>query len=185
MSATATLLVSCRDRTGLVAALSEFVFANGGNILDADQHAEDESGLFFMRLVWDLVRFKLDKASLDAALTALATRFELHWELTYSERRPRVAVFASKTPHCLYDLLLCHQLGELGGEIATVVSNHDDLASVAKHFDVPFTAIAVNPGAGGKAAAEDAQQRLLDSLGIDVVVLARYMQILSPGFVAR
>ena len=127
--ATATLLVSCRDRTGLVAALSEFVFKNGGNILDADQHAEVETGLFFMRLRWDLGGFKLSRAEIDAAMRALAARFDLEWELTYSDVRPRVAVFASKAPHCLYDLLLAHQLGELGGDLALVISNHDALRS--------------------------------------------------------
>src|SRR3954470_17478138 len=96
---TATLLVGCRDRTGLVAALSDFVFRNGGNILDADQHAEAESGLFFMRLVWDLATFQLGTLALDEALADLANRFDLRWELTYSDRRPRVAILASRMPH--------------------------------------------------------------------------------------
>jgi formyltetrahydrofolate deformylase len=180
---TATLLVSCRDRTGLVAALSEFVFQNGGNILDADQHAEIETGLFFMRLVWDVGGFALSRDEIAAALAALAKRFDLVWELTYSDARPRVAVFASRSPHCLYDLLLAHQLGELGGDLVVVVSNHDDLRSVAGHFGVPFEHVPV--AAGDKAGAEATQERLLDGLGIDLVVLARYMQILSPEFVAR
>src|SRR3954469_18740708 len=108
---TATLLVSCRDRTGLVAALSEFVFRNEGNILDADQHADRETGLFFMRLVWDLVSFKLARPAIAAALEQMGQAFDLRWEITYSDVRPRVAIFASKMPHCLYDLLLSHQLG--------------------------------------------------------------------------
>src|SRR5580692_8871580 len=128
---TATLLVSCRDRTGLVAALSQFVFDYGGNILDADQHADLETGLFFMRLVFSLESFKLDRAAMQGALAMLATRFDLTWELTTSDVRPRVAVLASKTPHCLYDLLLSHQLGELGGDLCVVISNHDDLCAVA------------------------------------------------------
>src|SRR6478752_6414009 len=128
---TATLLVSCRDRTGLVSALSEFVFDNGGNILDADQHAEAETGMFFMRLCWDLAGFKLSRDDIGAALSLLAKRFELTWELTFSDVRPRVAVFASRAPHCLYDLLLADQLGELGGDLVAVVSNHDDLRRVA------------------------------------------------------
>ena len=179
---TATLLVSCRDRTGLVAALSEFVFQNGGNILDADQHAEAETGLFFMRLVWDTAGFKLARDGIRAALAALAGRFDLGWELTFSDLRPRVAVFASKAPHCLYDLLLAHQLGELGGDLGLVVSNHEDLRPVAGHFGVRFEHI---PVVGDKAAAEAAAERLLAERGIDVVVLARYMQILSPAFVAK
>lgn len=179
----ATLLVSCRDRTGLVAALSDFVFRHGGNIIDADQHAEGETGLFFMRLVWDLQTFTLDRAGIDAGLAELRQRFELTFELTYSDRRPRVAVFASKAPHCLYDLLLSHQLGELHGELAVVVSNHDELRPTAGHFGVPYRHIPVD--AANKDVAEAAQLRLLDEQRIDLVVLARYMQILSPAFVAR
>src|SRR6476659_6065355 len=110
---TATLLVSCRHRTGLVAALSDFVFRHNGNIVDADQHAENDSGQFFMRLVWELGGFSLDRQGLRDAISGLARRFELDWELTFSDVRPRVAVFVSKMPHCLYDLLLCHQLGEM------------------------------------------------------------------------
>lgn len=179
---TATLLVSCRDRTGLVAALSEFVYRQGGNILDADQHAERDSGQFFMRLVWDLKGFTLDRAQLRAAIGEMGARFGLTFELTFSDVRPRVAVFVSKMPHCLYDLLLSHQLGELGGDIAMVVSNHESPATVCRHFDVPFTYTPVN---GDKAVAEKRQLELLDELSIDLVTLARYMQILSPEFVAR
>jgi formyltetrahydrofolate deformylase len=180
---TATLLVSCRDRTGLVAALSDFVFRNDGNIIDADQHAERETGLFFMRLRWDVSAFRLARAQIGAAMSEMAARFDLAWELTYSDVRPKVAVFASKVPHCLYDLLLSHQLGELGGDLVAVVSNHDLLAPVAGHFGVRFENIPV--AASDKARAEAAHQRLLEELGVDLVVLARYMQILSPAFVAR
>jgi len=180
---TATLLVSCGDRTGLVAALSEFVFEYGGNILDADQHAEVETGLFFMRLVWDLAGFKLTRPQITGALDMLATRFDLAWEVTYSDVRPRVAVFASRTPHCLYDLLLAHQLGELGGDLVAVVSNHEDLRSVAGHFGVRFEHIPVD--ADDKTRAEAAAQRLMEELSVDLVVLARYMQILTPAFVER
>ena len=179
----ATLLVSCRDRTGLVAALSEFVFRNEGNILDADQHAETETGLFFMRLVWDLGAFKLDRDQTRAGLAELARRFDLTYELTFSDQRPRLAVFASTAPHCLYDLLLAHQLGELRGELVTVVSNHEDLRPIAGHFGVPFAHIPV--ARDDKAAAEAAQQTLLAQAQVDLIVLARYMQILSPAFVAR
>ncbi|MEO8215286.1 MAG: formyltransferase family protein, partial [Myxococcales bacterium] len=189
----ATLLVSCRDRTGLVAALSDFVFRNGGNIIDADQHAELETGLFFMRLVWDLATFQLDRAGIDAGLAELKQRFDLSYELSHSDRRPRVAVFASKAPHCLYDLLLSHQLGELHGDLVLVVSNHDQLRPIAGHFGVRFEHVPLgnsnddsdgsDRAPGRKAEAEAAQQRMLDEAGVDLVVLARYMQILSPAFV--
>lgn len=179
----ATLLVSCRDRTGLVAALSDFVFRNGGNILDADQHAETETGHFFMRLVWDLKTFRLDRQGIAAGLTALAQAFDLTFDLTYSDRRPRVAVFASKTAHCLYDLLLSHQLGEMHGDLVAVISNHEDLRSVAGHFGVRFEHIPVD--SDHRADAERIHQALLEELQVDLVVLARYMQILSPDFVSR
>ena len=181
-SARATLLVSCRDRTGLIAALSEFVYRNGGNIVDADQHAEQETGLFFMRLVWEVDGFLLDRGQTARELAELGRRFDLAYDLTYSDHRPRVAVFASKAPHCLYDLLLSHQLGELNGELCMVVSNHPDVGAVAGHFGVPFHHIAVDPK--DKAAAEADQQRLLMAERIDLIVLARYMQILSPEFVS-
>src|SRR4051794_15659638 len=180
---TATLLVSCGDRIGLVAALSEFVFQYGGNILDADQHAEVETGLFFMRLVWDLSGFKLARPQIQAALDMLATRFQLAWEVTYSDVRPRVAVFASRSPHCLYDLLLAHQLNELGGDLVAVVSNHEDLRPVAGHFGVRFEHIPIDPA--DRRRAEAAAEDLLGELKVDLVVLARYMQILSPELVSR
>ncbi len=180
---TATLLVSCLDRTGLVAALSDFVFRYNGNILDADQHAEPESGQFFMRLVWDLSRFQLDLETTRKALEVLATRFGLAWELSFDKPRPKVAVFVSRTPHCLYDLLLAQQLGDLGGDIVGVYSNHEALADVCRHFDVPFAHTPVT--AETKDAAEARQQTLLTTAGVDLVVLARYMQILSPAFVGR
>ena len=185
---TATLLVSCRDRTGLVAGLSHFVFRNNGNILDLDQHAESDlddetQGMFFMRLTWDLAGFRLDRVGIAQSMNAFAAESELSWQITYSDRRPRVAVFASQTPHCLYDLLLRQQLGELGGDIVAVVANHQELAGVAAHFDVPFHYFPVC--ATTRMDNETAQQTLLKSLGVDLVVLARYMQILSPAFVAH
>lgn len=183
---TATLLVSCRDRTGLVAALSDFVFRHNGNILDADQHAEKVEGehaSFFMRLRWDLSRFQLDEPAMREALRELGQRFDLTWELTLDSRRQRVAIFVSKTPHCLYDLLLCRQLGELGGDIVRVVSNHDVLEDVCRHFDVAFTHTPVDRT--NRRAAEATQIALLDEMQVDLVVLARYMQILSPAVVDR
>jgi len=180
---TATLLVDCCDRTGLVAALSSFVFQHGGNILDADQHTESTSGEFFMRLVWDLADFSLGRDEIRAEIEKFGDRFDLKWELTFSDHIPRVVVFATKASHCLYDLLLCQQIGDLGGKIVAVVSNHDVLADVCKHFDVPFTTIPVDRD--DKVRAESEQLALLQSLSADLVVLARYMQIVSAGFVER
>jgi formyltetrahydrofolate deformylase len=177
---TATLLVSCQDRSGLVAALSDFVFRNGGNIIDLDQHSDPDSGAFFMRLVFDTALMRLDQPGIRAAIGVLAQSYGLQWALSVSDRRPKVAVFCTTVPHCLYDLLLGQQLDELGGDIVAVVSNHETLRPVAEHFGLPFHHIPVS--AATKAEAEAAQQTLLAALGVDLVVLARYMQILSPAF---
>lgn len=177
-----TLAATCRDRPGVVATLSNFVYLNGGNILDVDHHSEEQDGGLFVRLVWSLAGFKLDRAGIAKQLERLGHELGLTWRITYSDTRPRVAVFASKTPHCLYDLLLRQQLAELGGDIVLVVSNHAFLQPVAAHFGVDFHCVSVE---GDKAATEAKQLELLDRHRIDLVVLARYMQILSPAFVAR
>ena len=179
---TATLLVNCRDRTGLVAALSTFVFEHGGNILDADQHAERDSGEFFMRLVWDLAAFDLGRDAMQTELGELARRFSLRWELTFSDHVPRVVVFASKASHCLYDLLLCQQIGDLGGSIVAVISNHDALTGVCRHFDVPFTVIPVDRNDKRRPPRSSSSTCSIRSRPT-CIVLARYMQILSPAFV--
>lgn len=180
---TATLLVNSNDRTGIVAALSNFVFEHGGNILDADQHADRETGEFFMRLVWDLSQFSVRRAEIPEKLAGFARRFELTWELTFSDQIPKVVVFGTTAAHCLYDLLLSQKLGDLGGQIVSVIANHDALADVCGHFQIPFTVIPVEKG--GKASAEAKQRDHLEALKPDLLVLARYMQILSPEFVAK
>lgn len=182
-NATATLLVNCRDRTGIVAALSNFIYHHNGNILDADQHAELESGEFFMRLVWELAGFTIPRDRLSEEIAKIAQIYGLRWELTFSDEVSKVVVFASTASHCLYDLLLCQQIGDLGGRIVGVIANHDNLADVCRHFDVAFHHVPVFKA--DKASAEQQQLAILDSLSADVVVLARYMQILSPEFVGR
>ena len=184
MNKHAVLLVTCRDRTGIVAGLTDFVFRHGGNIISLDQHSEEETGDFFMRLEWDLAAFKLDRAGIEAGLTAMAQSMDIAYQLHETSRPQRIAVFCSKTPHCLYDLLLRQQMGELvGGEIAVVISNHPDLSEVTGHFGIPFHHIPVS--ASTKEAAEQQQEAVLADHGVDLVVLARYMQILSQDFSGR
>jgi formyltetrahydrofolate deformylase len=179
----AILRVRCADRTGIIAALSDFVFRHGGNILDLDQHSEPESGLFFMRLVWSVEKFNLDAEGIRLGLEVLARGFGLKWELSFDDRRDRVAIFCSKQPHCLYDLLLRQRLGELAGDIVLVISNHPDARPAAEYFGLPFVVIPMS--AESKDQAEARQQELLKEYGINLVVLARYMQILSPAFAER
>ena len=179
----AILRVRCADRQGIIAALSDFVFRHGGNILDLDQHSDPEGPRFFMRLEWSLDRFTLDADGVRLGLEMYARSFGLEWELTIDDRRDRVAVFCSKEPHCLYDLLLRQRLGELPGDVVLVVSNHEDARSAADYFGVPF---ALTPAAKeNKEKTEARQLELLAEHGVGLVVLARYMQILSPDFVER
>ena len=181
--ANAILLVRCPDRTGIIAALSDFVFRHGGNILDLDQHTEPETDRFFMRLVWSLERFNLDADGIRLGLEVLTRSLGLNWELSLDDRTDRVAIFCSKAGHCLYDLLLRQRLGELAGQVVLVLSNHPDLRPAAEYFGLPFEVVPVE--AGSRAATEARQQELLERYGINLIVLARYMQILSPEFVGR
>lgn len=185
----ATLRVSCTDRRGLVAALAQLLSGYGANILDSDQHTDRQAGQFFQRIVFDIASLTTDRATLRRAIDEVANRFAMKVELTFAAtgegtpNKKRVALFVSKADHCLYDLLLRHRAGELRGDFALVVSNHEDLKPVAEQFGVPFV---LSPrGAEDKQDAEQREIALLEADGIDLVVLARYMQILSSGFIAR
>jgi formyltetrahydrofolate deformylase len=181
--ANAILRVRCRDRTGIIAALSDFVFRHGGNILDLDQHTEAETGWFFMRLVWSRDGFTLDAEGIQLGMQVFARSLGLHWQLDLDDRRDRVALFCSKDGHCLYDLLLRQRLGELAGDVVLVISNHPDNRPAAEYFGLPFEVVPVTKET--KPRAEARQQELLEAYKIDLVVLARYMQVLSPEFCAR
>ncbi|MBC7174300.1 MAG: formyltetrahydrofolate deformylase, partial [Polyangiaceae bacterium] len=174
---TATLLVSCPDRKGLVAALAQLLYGHGANILDADQHTDPVAGQFFQRIRFDASELHTDRTSLERGIAEVAGRFEMKWRLSEDARRKRVAIFVSKYDHCLYDLLLRHRSGELPCDVALVISNHDDLRGVAESFGIPFHHVPVT--AETKREAEAKQLALLDDQRIDLVVLARYMQILS------
>jgi formyltetrahydrofolate deformylase len=182
---TSILLIQCGDRAGIVAGVSGWIHEGGGNILDADQHTDPDTGEFFMRVEFEpgpgTDRLVM-KGSLDSLSARLGLTCTLHEGGAAASAAPRVAIFAGPTPHCLYDLLLTQRLGELPGTIALVVSNHESVGVVARHFEVPFHHIPVMPTAEGKMAAEAQQRALLKSEGIDLMVLARYMQILSPEF---
>jgi formyltetrahydrofolate deformylase len=179
----ATLLVSCPDRKGLVAALAQLLYGHGANILDADQHTDTAASMFFQRIRFDLRELHTDRVALERGISDVAERFEMKWRLSYSNAVKRVALFVSKYDHCLYDLLLRHRAGELSCEFPLIVSNHPDLAPVAEQFGVPFQVFAIDKS--NKDQQEQAQWALLDAQRIDLVVLARYMQILSSDFTAR
>jgi formyltetrahydrofolate deformylase len=183
MSNSAILLIHCPDRKGIVAGVSGFLASHGANILHADQHQDNNLGLFFMRVEWDLQDFALDDAAFRVEFQKLADSFQMQWRLAYSGARPAVAIFVSQHLHCLVDLLFRHRIGELRCEIPLIVSNHEAAADLAAFYGIPFHRTPVV--AGNKAAAEKIQLELLDRHGIELVVLARYMQILSAEFVER
>jgi formyltetrahydrofolate deformylase len=176
----ATLLVSCPDRRGIVAALAQVLYGHGANILDSDQHTDAEAGLFFQRLRFDLAELMTDRVALERSIQELAERFGMRYRLLYAARRKRLAIFVSKYDHCLYDLLLRQRAGELSADVAAVVSNHPDLSAVAGQFGVPFHLFPLTPET--KQAQEQEALALLRELDVDLVVLARYMQIVSPEF---
>ncbi|GAA5784984.1 formyltetrahydrofolate deformylase [Chitiniphilus shinanonensis] len=179
---TATLLISCPDRKGLSAAIANFLFTYNANIVHSDQHQDLSENLFLMRVEWDLTDFTLDMGAFSAAFQPIADRFQMQWKVALSARRPRMAIFVSKYDHCLVDLLHRHQSGELHCEIPLIISNHDDCRPLADFYGIPFHVIPVPRD--GKAEAEAAQRRLLQEHGVDLIVLARYMQVLSHEFTA-
>jgi formyltetrahydrofolate deformylase len=183
MSDSAILLIHSPDRKGIVAGISNFLYAHGANILHADQHQDNELGLFFMRVEWELTDFALDEAGFRRAFAPIAAEFQMEWRLEYSTKLPAMAIFVSRYLHCLLDLLYRHSIGELACTIPLIVGNHKDAEALAGFYGVPFHYVPVEPG--GKAEAEAVQLELLARHGIDLIVLARYMQVLSPELVAR
>jgi formyltetrahydrofolate deformylase len=179
--ATATLLVSCPDRPGLVAALAQLLYGHGANILDSDQHTDAVAGMFFQRIRFDLSQIHTDQVALERAIREVAERFAMDWRLAWGRETKRMAIFVSRYDHCLYDLLLRHRAGELPCEVALVVSNHPDLEPVARQFGVPFRVFRITQAS--KLEQEKREQELLAAEGVGLVVLARYMQVLSPEFV--
>ncbi len=181
MRNTAVLLIVCPDRKGLVAAIANFLYQHNANILHADQHQDKEAALFLMRVEWDLDGFDLGLHKFEEAFGPIATEYQMQWRLALSSVKPRMAIFVSKYDHCLADLLYRWQAGELYCEIPLIVSNHPDTHWLAEAYKVPFQHIPVNKD--NKAEAERQQQALLEHHRVDFVVLARYMQVLSPEFI--
>jgi formyltetrahydrofolate deformylase len=182
-SDTATLLVSCKDQRGIVAALAQLLYGHGANILDADQHTDVDAGQFFQRVRFDTRELHTDHLTLSRGIAEVAERFGMTYRLSRDSEVPRVAVFVSKYDHCLYDLLLRHRAGELRCYITAIIGNHPDLEPVARQFGIDYHVFPITPET--REAQEDAELALLRSAGIDLVVLARYMQILSPRIVSE
>ncbi len=183
MKNSAVLLISCPDRKGIVATISDFVFRHNGNILHADEHADEESNLFLMRVEFDPTGFDIDLADFSQHFTPIAEKFEMQWRLARSNYRPKMIILVSKYDHCLVDLLYRHKSGELTCDIPLIISNHPDNQPIADFYGIPYITIPVPKD--DKRQAEEKILNLIEQHNPDFMVLARYMQILSNEFVNR
>jgi formyltetrahydrofolate deformylase len=185
--ANAVLLITCEDRPGLVAAVANFVTDHGGNIVHADQHTDAHPdggvGVFFQRVEFELAGFDLDRREIEPTFAPVGERLGMSVRVAFSDEVPRVAILASREAHCLTDLLARRAAGELAADVRLVISNHADHAPTAEFYGVPYHHLPVTPET--KLQQEAELRGLLDAESIDLVVLARYMQVLSDGFVAE
>jgi formyltetrahydrofolate deformylase len=179
----AILLVQCPDRAGLDATIADFIYRHGGNILHFEQHQAEEERLYLARIEWDLNGFHLDLKELPEKFSPIGEKFSMKWRIALSSYRPRVAIFVSKHDHCLVDLLYRHRSGELACEIALIISNHPDARPHAEFYGIPYCFISVTKE--NKPEAERQELELLMRNEIDLIVLARYMQVLSSEFIAH
>ena len=182
-SPTATLLVSCPDQRGLVAKIANFIYANGGNIIHADQHTDFAAGLFLTRIEWQLDGFNLPRELIGPAFNAIAQPLQATWQLHFSDTVPRIAIWVSRQEHCLFDLILRQQAKEFAAEIPLIISNHPDLKVVAEQFGINYHHIPITKE--NKPEGEAKQLEVLRQYSIDLVVLAKYMQVLSAEFMAQ
>jgi formyltetrahydrofolate deformylase len=179
----AILTISCPDKKGLVAAISNFIYQNNGNIINMDQYSDSTEEKFFMRLEWDLREFAISRDQVHKSFKDFADdkSFKNNWDIFFTNQKPKAAIFVSKYDHCLYDLLLRNKSGELNCDIALIISNHPDLEYAAKTFDKKFVYLPVSKT--DKEAVEQKQLGILIENKIDFIILARYMQILSSTFI--
>ena len=183
MKNSAVLLVQCPDRKGLDATIAEFIYRYDGNILHFEQHQAGKERYYLARVEWDLTGFRLDMKDFDAAFGPVAHKFGMNWCIALGDRRPRVAIFVSKHDHCLVDLLYRQRSGELACDFPLIISNHPEAKRHADFYGLPFHMFPVNRE--NKSRAEAQQLELLAANHIDVVVLARYMQVLSSEFITH
>lgn len=179
----AVLLLSCRDQKGIVASVSNFIFSHGGNIIHAAQHTSDADKFFFMRVEWELGSFQVSQEEIPTAFAPIAQKFNMSWEICFTDTPPRLAIFVSQQQHCLYDILVRHQMGEILADIPVIISNHLEVEKVAKQFGINFSHIPISKE--NKAEQEKKEIALLQEHNVNLIVLARYMQVLSSSFIDR
>ena len=174
----AVLKLCCEDQRGIAFEVSRFIFENGGNVLDSQQHREELDNQFFLYVKFDIEEMSCSRKQLLDGMTELASRYEMDWSLKFSDEKSRLAIMVSKYDHCLYDLMLRHKYGELDAEISLIVSNHPDLENVAEHFGIPY--ICIPRSKDNREEADKQALELFQKHNIDLIVMARYMQILTP-----
>ncbi|MBY7736618.1 formyltetrahydrofolate deformylase [Paenibacillus polymyxa] len=175
------MLVSCPDGPGIVATVSRFLYEHGANIVQSDQYTMDPSGgMFFMRIEFDLPNLSAAQSQLEQDFVAVAEQFRMEWTISAVSRKKKLAIFVSKEDHCLVELLWQWQAGDLDADISLVVSNHPDMKEYVESFGIPYHHIPVTAD-----TKPEAERRQLEVIGeeIDVIILARYMQIISPKFI--
>ena len=180
---TAILLISCPDQKGLVAKFANFIYDNGGNITHADQHTDFEAGLFLTRIEWQLKGFNLPKDLIAPTFNVIAQPLNAEWELHFSDTLPRIAIWVSRQDHCLFDLIWRHRAKEFHAEIPLIMSNHPDLQPVVEQFGIDYHYLPITKE--NKQEQEAKQLELLHEYKIDLVVLAKYMQIVSADFIEK
>ena len=179
----AILLISCPDQQGIVCAVTDFLLRHKGNVIDLEQHTDTEEAAFFMRVEWELGGFDLPRDQIRENFSQIAERHQMKYELHFSDYRPRMAIFVSKFSHCIHDLLARWHADEYNADIPLIISNHPDLEPLAKMYGIDYVLIEVDPS--NKAEQEAQTLALLQEHHIDLIVLARYMQILSDDFCAH
>ncbi len=178
----AIILISCQDQSGIISNVTNFISSNGGNIMDLDEHVDFTNKVFFMRVAWELSGFTIPDDEIAAVFqNQIAEHYGMNWSLHFTSIVPRMAVFVSKFSHCLYDILGRYQSGDWRVQIPVIISNHEKLRDVADRFEIPFEHFPITPE--NKLEQESRQLEVLKNLKVDFVVLARYMQILTPRLI--
>ena len=185
MKPTAILLLHCPDQQGIITEITKFITDNLGNIVYLDQYVDREDGVFFMRIEWELDKFLIPREKIKEYIDTLyAQRYDMTANLYFNDVKPRMAIFVSKMSHCLYDLLARYKAGEFNVDIPCIVSNHEDLRYVAEQFDIPYYVWSIKKDHSNKAEVEQQEMELLKKEKITIIVLARYMQIISDDMIA-
>ena len=184
MGTTAKLLLYCPDRQGIVTEITNFISVNNGNIVYTDQYVDHIDKILFMRVEWELEGFTIPRDQIkEYFATIFAKKFGMEFGIYFSDVKPKMALFVSKQNHCLFDILARYTAGEWDVEIPCIVSNHESLRPVAERFGIPYYCFPLNKD--NRDVLEKEEMELLDNLGVNFVVLAKYMQIISPAMIAK